>query len=91
VATIKLPNIAEALCRHANVSVRIIITESAEHFLLGQSAEQPALDSLRQTAGVDGIYRNEDEWTTPWQRGNPILHIELRKYVPEAAGVKAVS
>ncbi|CAL5874158.1 uncharacterized protein PFLUO_LOCUS8446 [Penicillium psychrofluorescens] len=80
VATIKLPNIAEALCRHANVSVRIIITESAEHFLLGQSAEQPALDSLRQIDGVDGIYRNEDEWTTPWQRGNPILHIELRKW-----------
>jgi len=79
VATIKLPNIAEALCRHAHVSVRIIITKSAEQFLGGQSAEQPALDTLQQITGVDGIYRDEDEWTTPWQRGNPILHIELRK------------
>lgn len=80
VATIKLPNIAEALCRHKGVSVRIIITESAEKFLEGQSSEQPVLDSLRQISGVDGIYRDKDEWSTPWTRGESILHIELRKW-----------
>lgn len=80
VATIKLPNIAGALCRHENVSIRIIITESAEKFLLGQSSEQPGLDTLRQIDGVDGIYRDEDEWKIPWTRGASILHIELRKW-----------
>lgn len=80
VATIKLPNIAEALCRHENVSVRIVITECAEKFMVGQSSEQPALESLRSIDGVDGIYRDADEWTTPWTRGASILHIELRKW-----------
>lgn len=80
VATIKLPNIAEALCRHGNVSVRIVVTASAARFLAGQSAEQPWLESLHQIRGVDGIYQDEDEWKTPWTRGQPILHIELRKW-----------
>lgn len=80
VATIKLPNIAEALGRHPNVSIRIIVTKSAEKFLIGQSPEQPPLERLRQLPGVDGIYRDEDEWKKPWVRGEPILHIELRKW-----------
>lgn len=80
VATIKLPNIAEALGRHHNVSIRIILTKSAERFLAGQSLEQPPLEALRQIAGVDDVYRDEDEWVVPWTRGEPILHIELRKW-----------
>lgn len=80
VATIKLPNIAAALCRHENVAVRIIITECAQRFLAGQSSEQPVLESLRGIDGVEGIYRDADEWTTPWMRGESILHIELRKW-----------
>lgn len=80
VATIKLPNIAEALGRHENVSIRIIITKGAERFLAGQSSEQPSLESLRNINGVDGIYGDADEWMTPWTRGESILHIELRKW-----------
>lgn len=80
VATIKLPNITAALCRHENVSVRIIITECAQRFLAGQSSEQPVFESLRSIDGVEGIYRDADEWTTPWMRGESILHIELRKW-----------
>ncbi|RDW59389.1 putative flavoprotein [Aspergillus mulundensis] len=80
VATIKLPNIAEALGRHQSVSIRIVITNSAEKFLLGQSLEQPVLERLHQLPGVDGIYRDKDEWKKPWVRGEPILHIELRKW-----------
>jgi phosphopantothenoylcysteine decarboxylase len=80
VATIKLPNIAEALSRHPNVSIRVIVTQSAEKFLMGQSLEQPAIEALLRLPGVDAIYRDEDEWKTPWVRGEPILHIELRKW-----------
>jgi len=79
VATIKLPNITEALCQNKNVSVRIIVTEASEKFLVNQSSEQPILDSLHQIDGVDGIYRDKDEWSPPWTRGGPVLHIELRK------------
>ncbi|EHA20329.1 hypothetical protein ASPNIDRAFT_127683, partial [Aspergillus niger ATCC 1015] len=80
VATIKLPNIAEALSRHSNISIRIIVTKSAAEFLKGQSHEQPLLESLLELPGVDAIYRDEDEWRHPWTRGEPILHIELRKW-----------
>jgi phosphopantothenoylcysteine decarboxylase len=78
-ATIKLPNIAEALCRNRNISVRILVTEPAEKFLIGQSLEQPVFETLLQIDGVDAIYRDEDEWSPSWTRGGPVLHIELRK------------
>ncbi|KAJ5810918.1 Flavoprotein [Penicillium robsamsonii] len=78
-ATIKLPNIAEALCRNKNISVRILVTEP-EKFLIRQSSEQSVLDTLLQIDGVDAIYRDEDEWSPPWTRGGPVLHIELRKW-----------
>ncbi|CAG8043211.1 unnamed protein product [Penicillium olsonii] len=80
VATIKLPNITAALCQNERVSVRIIVTEASENFLMNQSSEQPILDSLLQIEGVDGIHRDRDEWSPPWTRGGPVLHIELRKW-----------
>ena len=80
VATIKLPKIVEALSKHKNLSIRIVITASAEKFLVGQSEEQPKLASLLESHQVDGIYRDEDEWKKPWVRGDPILHIELRDW-----------
>ncbi|EEP80815.1 phosphopantothenoylcysteine decarboxylase [Uncinocarpus reesii 1704] len=80
VATIKLPNIAEALGRHANVSLRIVLTASSSKFLAGQSAEQPSLEQIRRLPNVDGIYQDLDEWKVPWVRGSSILHIELRRW-----------
>lgn len=80
VATIKVPNIAESLGRNPNVSIRIVLTESASRFLAGQSPEQPSLTALRRINGVDGVYQDTDEWKTPWTRGTKILHIELRRW-----------
>lgn len=80
VATIKLPLIAKRLARHSNVSVRIVVTESAQKFLQGQAEEQPSLDALAKTQNIDGIYFDEDEWSKPWVRGDKILHIELRRW-----------
>ncbi|KAK3082335.1 hypothetical protein LTS18_004247 [Coniosporium uncinatum] len=80
VATIKIPNIAEALAKHENLSIRIILTRSASEFLQGQSGEQPSLESLSKFPNVDGIYLDEDEWSEPWVRGGKILHIELRRW-----------
>lgn len=80
VATIKLPQIAQSLSRHSNVSIRVVLTRSAEEFLRGQSAEQPPLKSLLDLPNVDGIYHDEDEWSKPWVRGDKILHIELRRW-----------
>ncbi|EXJ58645.1 phosphopantothenoylcysteine decarboxylase [Cladophialophora yegresii CBS 114405] len=80
VATIKIPLIAQALGSHANVSIRIVLTEAAEQFLQGQSSEQPTLSSLINLPNVDGIYHDDDEWSKPWVRGDKILHIELRRW-----------
>lgn len=80
VATIKLPLIASTLAKNENVSIRIVVTASAAQFLQSQSAEQPSLESLLKIPGVDGIYRDADEWAKPWIRGDKILHIELRRW-----------
>jgi len=80
VATIKLPNIVKALSHYRKLSVRIVLTKSAENFLVGQSEEQPPLEALKDVSNVDGVYLDEDEWTKPWTRGGGILHIELRRW-----------
>lgn len=80
VATIKIPNICTALAQYANLSVRVVLTESATQFLQGQSAEQPRWDTLKQIRNVDGVYVDQHEWRRPWKRGDNILHIELRRW-----------
>jgi len=80
VATIKIPNILNALSSHPNLSIRLVLTKSASNFLAGQSAEQPRIETLRRIQNVEGIYLDEEEWHHPWKRGHPILHIELRRW-----------
>ncbi|KAJ6788629.1 hypothetical protein PWT90_08449 [Aphanocladium album] len=81
VATIKLPEIISALASRERLSIRIILTKSATHFLAGQAVEQPSLATLSSLANVDGLYVDDDEWTSPgWTRGANILHIELRRW-----------
>ena len=80
VATIKIPLILHALSQHQNLSIRLVLSESARQFLQGQSTEQPTVASLSEINNVDGIYFDEHEWTKPWVRGDSILHIELRRW-----------
>ena len=80
VATIKLPLIISSFNDHKNLSIRVILTKSACHFLAGQSLEQPTVSSLASLANVDGVYLDEDEWSQPWTRHSEILHIELRRW-----------
>jgi phosphopantothenoylcysteine decarboxylase len=80
VATIKIPNILEALSKYNNLSVRVLLSESAAEFLQAQSKEQPSLAQISKIKNVDAIYRDEDEWSKPWVRGDNILHIELRRW-----------
>lgn len=91
VATIKLPLIINALLSThppSTLSIRLLLTRSAAHFLAGQAAEQPALASLARIPGVDAIYLDADEWGAGatvgpegvWTRGAAVLHIELRRW-----------
>jgi phosphopantothenoylcysteine decarboxylase len=80
VATIKIPNMINALAKHTNVRIRLIFTTAAANFLQGQSVEQPSIADIEALPNVDGIYFDADEWAEPWIRGNKILHIELRRW-----------
>ncbi|KAI8216323.1 hypothetical protein K4K53_010206 [Colletotrichum sp. SAR 10_77] len=80
VATIKIPNIIEALGKQENLSIRLILTASAAQFLTGNTEEQPSLATIRKMKNVDGIHLDEQEWVSPWRRGASILHIELRRW-----------
>jgi phosphopantothenoylcysteine decarboxylase len=80
VATIKIPNMINALAKHENVRIRLIFTTSAANFLQGQSAEQPSIAGIEALPNVDAVYFDADEWAEPWVRGNKILHIELRRW-----------
>ncbi|KAI9054132.1 hypothetical protein LZ554_001303 [Drepanopeziza brunnea f. sp. 'monogermtubi'] len=75
-----MPCIAQALARHASLSILIILTQSASAFLAGQSAEQPHFSALRGIPNVDGVFLDDQEWRVPWRRGHSILHIELRRW-----------
>jgi len=80
VATIKLKSIILGLAKHDNLSIRVVLTASAAHFLSGEADEQPTIAEVRQLPNVDGVYLDEDEWgPQPWRRGANILHIELRR------------
>ncbi|RYP06582.1 hypothetical protein DL764_003081 [Monosporascus ibericus] len=64
-----------------NLSIRVLLTPSASHFLAGQSTEQPTVTSLAALPNVDGVYGDTPEWREPWKVGNAILRIELRRWV----------
>lgn len=80
VATIKIPNIIQALLQaHQNsnnnnsppLSIRLILTSAAANFLAGQAPEQPTFQSLLAIPGVDGIYLDDDEWGRGATIGHP--------------------
>lgn len=80
VATIKLPLIISSFENQSNLSIRVIVTKAATHFLAGQSLEQPTVSSLALLPNVDAVHFDDDEWINPWTRNSKILHIELRRW-----------
>lgn len=80
VATIKLPLIISALQHHKALSIRVILTRSAAHFLNGEASEQPTVAELASLPLVEAVYQDEDERVESWTRGLGILHINLRKW-----------
>ncbi|KAG9255649.1 flavoprotein [Emericellopsis atlantica] len=80
VATIKIAPIIKALGSQPNLSIRLVLTNSAASFLDGQAAEQPSLAEIARYPNVDGVYKDAAEWSPSWTRGAPILHIELRRW-----------
>ena len=56
VATIKLPLLIRALgSRHANLSIRVLLTPAAARFLAGQAPEQPPVSSLSPSSSLHQV------------------------------------
>ncbi|KAJ7151034.1 flavoprotein [Mycena filopes] len=70
VASVKAPLIVEELLRHENVKVEVVATKPSLVFY--------DADAIRQT-GVR-VWTDADEWPATYKIGDPILHIELRRW-----------
>ncbi|RKF84385.1 putative phosphopantothenoylcysteine decarboxylase, partial [Golovinomyces cichoracearum] len=80
VATIKIPDILQSLSKYNNLSIRLIFTKAATSFLSSLKSDTSNIEMLTLIRNVDGIFFDDDEWMNPWKRGDPILHIELRRW-----------
>lgn len=72
VATVRLVNLIQELKSHAgnlNLQIRVIATEKSLHF-----TPKSAIACHAE------IFTDEDEWTSWKELGDPVLHIELRKW-----------
>ncbi|KZV59486.1 flavo protein [Peniophora sp. CONT] len=70
VASVKAPLIVEELLTYENVAVEVVATKASLTFF------DPA--SVRKL-GVN-VWVDEDEWLSDYKIGDPILHIELRRW-----------
>ncbi|KAA8900642.1 flavo protein [Sphaerosporella brunnea] len=71
VATIKLPQLVITLLQHP-LNIKVILSPTATRFL--------SPSDLSSISSFVKVYTNDDEWAQPWSRGDPVLHIELRKW-----------
>ncbi|KAJ7847710.1 flavoprotein-domain-containing protein [Mycena olivaceomarginata] len=70
VASVKAPLIVEELLRYESVKVEVVATKPSLVFF--------DADAIRRT-GVR-VWTDADEWPAAYKIGDPILHIELRRW-----------
>ncbi|KAJ6631218.1 flavoprotein, partial [Mycena sp. CBHHK59/15] len=70
VASVKAPLIVKELLRYEDVKVEVVATKPSLVFY--------DADAVRK-AGAR-VWRDEDEWPASYKIGDPILHIELRRW-----------
>ncbi|WVQ67630.1 uncharacterized protein L199_005833 [Kwoniella botswanensis] len=87
VASIKAPDIAAALSQSGDIALQIVATKSSTHF-----CNQRTVDAaIRKSFGISEdenvpddlgvrVWTDEDEWSDWKKVGEPILHIELRRW-----------
>ncbi|KAJ3721980.1 flavoprotein [Lentinula raphanica] len=70
VASVKAPLIVAELLKHTNVKVEVVATQSSLTFF---NVEDIVKAGSR-------VWVDQDEWKTDYRIGDPILHIELRRW-----------
>jgi phosphopantothenoylcysteine decarboxylase len=81
VAAIRTPALYQALAADGR-RVRVLATEPSLHFFdQGELPKAPAEDDRASSLPPRVLIRNADEWPgCRYQRDDPVLHIELRKW-----------
>jgi len=74
VASIKAPLIIEELLKYKNIALQVVATESSVHFFKLEEIEA-------KSSGLVKVWRDVDEWKDHTRVSDPILHIELRRWV----------
>ncbi|CAG0885329.1 unnamed protein product [Darwinula stevensoni] len=69
VACIKLPELVSKLHSAEAMDIKLAVTEHALHFFSPPDLPPDVM-----------VFRDLDEWTTWKGRGDPVLHVELRKW-----------
>lgn len=89
VASIKVPLMAERLVtQYAHVHVYVVATTSSRHFFsmprtsftVHDLAEMNRTGVQKDQAPRVHVWTDEDEWQAWQQMGDPVLHIELRRW-----------
>jgi len=71
---VKAPLIVKELLNYENTLVQVVSTKPSIHFFDAQLLE-------RENAGAGvRVWKDEDEWATWDKMGDPVLHIELRRW-----------
>ncbi|KAG2387757.1 hypothetical protein C9374_001351 [Naegleria lovaniensis] len=72
VAAIKVPELIQRLNLENLFKIRIILTQGAQHFVTREEIQKidPSVE----------CYTDENEWQLWSKKGDPVLHIELRKW-----------
>lgn len=73
VAAVKVVELVRAL-RAGSIEMKMIVTERATQFLTALDIQE-----LKAVIGAD-VYTDEAEWKLWKQKGDPVLHIELRRW-----------
>jgi len=77
VASMKIPLLLDEIhavssSKNLSVKVRLIPTQHACHFF--------DLAAVKSNPHLDAVFTDDEEWTSWRGRGDPVLHIELRKW-----------
>ncbi|OWT41933.1 phosphopantothenoylcysteine decarboxylase [Cryptococcus neoformans Tu401-1] len=86
VASIKAPDIVGALVKSPNIDVQVVATKASTYFYSQEDVDNSVRSALNLPDGQTGehfgvrVWTDEDEWSDWKQVGEPILHIELRRW-----------
>jgi phosphopantothenoylcysteine decarboxylase len=83
VAAIKVPQLVHALQQHG-FDVKIAATNAGMHFLTSSAAAAELAGNEKVWAVIQSAQTDKDEWSAWRKRGDPVLHIDLRRWADVA-------